>query len=85
MVNTHTRSAEGSHFSAFHLIVHNIIFQLCQFNTETMNYFSLGTYTNFQWIITEFNPLEFQINYDGGTEVIGIRRYVSKFKYVKRR
>ena len=46
-----------------------------------MEYYSLGTYINFQWTITDFNPLEFMILYDGGTEASVARRYVLNFKH----
>ena len=48
-----------------------------------MKYYSLGTYTNFQWTITDFNPLEFMIQYDGGTEAHDTTtiRYVLYFKH----
>ncbi|CAI8009677.1 hypothetical protein GBAR_LOCUS6460 [Geodia barretti] len=51
---------------------------LCQLDTEIMEYYSLGTYTNFQWTITDCNPLEFMIHYDGGTEASVAKSYTEK-------
>ena len=44
---------------------HLLIIQICQYDTLSKQ--SLGTYTNFNWTITEFDPLEFEIVYDEGT------------------
>ena len=41
------------------------IIQICQYDMMYDDSYSLGTYT--KWTITEFDPLEFQIVYDGGT------------------
>ncbi|CAI8009676.1 hypothetical protein GBAR_LOCUS6460 [Geodia barretti] len=55
---------------------------LCQLDTEIMEYYSLGTYTNFQWTITDCNPLEFMIHYDGGTEASVAKRKLIKKSFV---
>ena len=47
----------------------NKFVQLCQNDTEYGDYYSLGTYTNFKWTVTQLEPLEFEIYYDGGTAV----------------
>ena len=51
-----------------------LIIQICQYDTLSKQ--SLGTYTNFNWTITEFDPLEFEIVYDGGTSAGTYERYV---------
>lgn len=44
------------------------IFCSAQKDTDQYDdYHSLGTYTNFKWTVTQLEPLEFVIYYDGGT------------------
>ena len=38
--------------------------------------FSLGRYTNFEWTVTQFSPLEFEIHYEGGDAFKGTNRFV---------
>ena len=40
---------------------------LCQKGIKDGDYYSLGTYTNFKWVVTQLDPLEFEMSYDGGT------------------
>ena len=58
----------------------NYFVQLRQNDTEHGDYYSLGTYTNFKWTVTQLEPLQFEIYYDGGTTVTlyndTIARYV---------
>ena len=40
--------------------------QLCQVRTDTKAAYSVGRYNPFNWTITSFNPLAFEIVYGGG-------------------